>query len=175
MNQDPHKSNNVLVIIAIIGVLGTIIGATITVIGNYNVERLRQETELTRIALISIATQGGETQVSMASTISAPIVVPTTNNTSNQGASNSKWVAEHYILGYTEMDLAAKPILETCKEPNCYIRFIKSLDELPDDWYHLTGNAASATANLPDGCRTKQDLVNLQVIYMVANNYTPCP
>jgi hypothetical protein len=68
MTQEPHKSNIVLIIIAIIGVIGTVIGATITVIGNYNVEKLRQETELTRIALVSIATQGGATQASMAST-----------------------------------------------------------------------------------------------------------
>jgi len=76
MTQEPHKSNIVLIVIAIIGVIGTVIGATITVIGNYNIEKLRQETELTRIALVTIATQGGATQVSMASTISAPTDTP---------------------------------------------------------------------------------------------------
>ena len=76
MTQEPHKSNIVLIIIAIIGVVGTIIGATITVIGNYNVEKLRQETELTRIALVSIATQGGATQMVLQSTVNAPIQPP---------------------------------------------------------------------------------------------------
>lgn len=76
MPQEAQKSNTVLIIIAILGVFGTIIGATINVIGNYNVEKLRQETELTRIALISIVTQGGATQVSMASTLSAPTNTP---------------------------------------------------------------------------------------------------
>lgn len=72
MTQEPHKSNIVLIVIAIIGVLGTAIGAIITVIGNYNVEKFRAESELTRIALVSMVTQGVGTQVSMASTISAP-------------------------------------------------------------------------------------------------------
>jgi len=80
MTQEPHKSNIALIIIAIIGVIGTVIGATITVIGNYNVEKLRQETELTRIALVLIATQGGATQASMASTISAPTSTPYPTN-----------------------------------------------------------------------------------------------
>ena len=72
MNQEPQKSNTVLIVIAIIGVVGTIIATTIGVIGNYNIEKLRRDTELTRIALVSMATQGGATQASMASTISAP-------------------------------------------------------------------------------------------------------
>jgi len=53
MTQEPHKNNSTLIGIAIIGVIGTVIGAIITVMGNYNVEKLRQETELTRIALAS--------------------------------------------------------------------------------------------------------------------------
>lgn len=72
MTQEPPKSNAVLIVIAIIGVLGTIIASIISVIGSYNVEKLRQETELTRIALVSIATQGGATQISMENTLSAP-------------------------------------------------------------------------------------------------------
>jgi hypothetical protein len=51
MSQESPKNNTTLIVIAIIGVLGTIIGAIITVIGNYNVEKLHQETELTRVAL----------------------------------------------------------------------------------------------------------------------------
>lgn len=93
----------------------------------------------------------------------------------SQGISNSSLIAEHYILGYTENDLAARQILAICKEPSCRVIFIKSLDELPNDWYHLTGNVASTKENLPDGCRTKQELINSQVTYMQANNYTPCP
>jgi hypothetical protein len=76
MTQEPHKSNIVLILIAVIGVIGTIIGATITVIGNYNVEKLHQETELTRIALISIATQGGATQMVLQNTANAPTEPP---------------------------------------------------------------------------------------------------
>jgi hypothetical protein len=76
MTQESHKSNIVLIIIAIIGVMGTIIGATITVNGNYNVEKLRQETELTRIALVAIATQGGATQMVLLNTVNAPTQQP---------------------------------------------------------------------------------------------------
>lgn len=72
MTQETQKNNTVLILIAIIGVVGTIVATTIGVIGNYNIEKFRQESELTRVALVSIVTQGGATQVSMASTISAP-------------------------------------------------------------------------------------------------------
>jgi len=53
MAQEPQKSNYVLIVIAIIGLVGTIVAATIGAIGNYNTEKLRQEAELTRIALVS--------------------------------------------------------------------------------------------------------------------------
>jgi hypothetical protein len=76
MTQEPPKSNIVLIIIAVIGVIGTIIGATITVIGNYNVEKMRQELELTRIALVATATQDVATQESMVITTSIPINTP---------------------------------------------------------------------------------------------------
>lgn len=105
----------------------------------------------------------------------APSIIPSSTVVQETNSSSSDLRAEHYILGYTEKDLAAKQILAVCKEPSCYVIFIQSLDELPNDWYHITGNVASATENLPDGCRTKQDLINLKVIYMQANNYTPCP
>lgn len=62
MPQETNKSNIVLIIVAIIGVCGTVIAATITVIGSYNVEKVRQETELTRIALISNETPSQGTQ-----------------------------------------------------------------------------------------------------------------
>jgi hypothetical protein len=76
MTQDSHKNNVVLIIIAIIGVIGTIVGATITVIGNYNAEKMRQEFALTQIALVSSGIQGGETQEALTSATSTP----TTNN-----------------------------------------------------------------------------------------------
>jgi hypothetical protein len=53
MAQESQKNNSVLIIIAIFGVVGTVIAATITVTGNYTVEKMRQEAELTRIALVS--------------------------------------------------------------------------------------------------------------------------
>lgn len=76
MSQESSKSNSVLVIIAIIGVLGTIIGGIINIYGNMNVEKFRQEAELTKIALVSIATQGGATQMVLQNTVDAPTPLP---------------------------------------------------------------------------------------------------
>jgi hypothetical protein len=76
MTQEPHKNNIVLILIAIIGVVGTVIAATITVIGNYNVEKMRQETELTRIALLSFATPVGATQAVLQNTLIASTELP---------------------------------------------------------------------------------------------------
>jgi hypothetical protein len=76
MTQESQKNNAVLIFIAIIGVVGTIVASTIGVIGSYNIEKLRQESALTQIGLVAIVTQGGATQASMASTISAPTITP---------------------------------------------------------------------------------------------------
>ena len=76
MSQESQKSNTVLIIVAVIGVVGTIVASAIGAIGNYNTEKFRQEAELTQIALISIATQGGATQMVMQSTIDAPTQTP---------------------------------------------------------------------------------------------------
>jgi hypothetical protein len=69
MTQESPKSNIVLIIIAIIGVVGTITASVIGGISNYNIERLRQQSELTKIAIISASTQSSATQSAMASTI----------------------------------------------------------------------------------------------------------
>jgi hypothetical protein len=53
MIREPQKNSCVLIIVAIVGVIGTIIAATITMMGNYYVEKMRQDAELTRIALVS--------------------------------------------------------------------------------------------------------------------------
>jgi hypothetical protein len=74
MTQEPQKNNTVLIVIAIITVLGTIIGTIITVTGNYNVEKLRQETELTRIALITNSTQTAEARNNYASPTATTII-----------------------------------------------------------------------------------------------------
>lgn len=85
MTQEPPKSNSVLIVIAIIGVLGTIIAAVITVVGNYNVERLRQETELTRVALVSIQTQAITPQVdTIQNTDSNPTISPSSTHPHTQ-------------------------------------------------------------------------------------------
>jgi hypothetical protein len=116
MNPEPQKSNTVLIVIAIIGVIGTVIGTIITVMGNYNVEKLRQETELTRIALVSIATQSGATQTVLQSTINAPTELPVPSTTPSQNridAISGTWVGKAKN-GNFEFD-AKFVIEESCK------------------------------------------------------------
>ena len=72
MSQEPQKRNTVLIVVAIIGLIGTVVGVIITVRGNYNVEKLRQETELTIVALGFTATQGEETQMVIQSPVYDP-------------------------------------------------------------------------------------------------------
>src|SRR5690349_16633775 len=67
MSPTSQKNNTVPILIAIIGVVGTIAASIIAAVSNYNVEKLRQETELTRVALPSIPSQSGENQTSITS------------------------------------------------------------------------------------------------------------
>ena len=57
MAQEPQKNNSVLITVAIITVIGSIIATLISVKGNYDIEKMRQETELTKIALVDQSTQ----------------------------------------------------------------------------------------------------------------------
>ncbi len=77
MTQESQKNNTVLIVIAIIGVVGTIVASAIGAIGNYSAEKLRQETELTRIALGSVTTQSGTTQISTATQAPTSVILPT--------------------------------------------------------------------------------------------------
>jgi hypothetical protein len=76
MSKESSKGNSALIIIAIIGGLSTICAASIGAMTTYNVEKLRQESELTRIALVSTATQAGVTQAAMADILSMPTNTP---------------------------------------------------------------------------------------------------
>jgi hypothetical protein len=75
MAQKSQRKNTVL-IVAIIGLVGGIIPAIITGIVNYNIEKLRQETEFTKTALESITMPGIVTKASLVNTISAPTETP---------------------------------------------------------------------------------------------------
>lgn len=172
------KNSSTGIIVAIITVIGAIIAATITVSGNYNVEKMRQDVELTKIALSMQSTQmvlqitAIVPTEAIAPTITtiAPAVVPQATATSQVAISDTS--AKLYVLGYAPTDLAVVQASSNCT--NCEIIFLSSPSELPDEWNHHSFNLASPTANLPDGCRTKQELINLGVTLMVANNYTPC-
>jgi hypothetical protein len=65
MSPESQKNNTAIILIAIIGVFGTIAAALITAVSNYNVEKLRQETELTRAALAPLPPQSEENQTSI--------------------------------------------------------------------------------------------------------------
>lgn len=53
MPRNSQKDNSVLILIAIIGLVSTAIGAIITVGGNIAVEKTRQEAEFTKVALLA--------------------------------------------------------------------------------------------------------------------------
>ncbi len=76
MNKNVAKGNSSLIIIAIIGALSTILVASIGAMTTYNAEKMRQESELTQIALVSTATQAGITQAALLKTVNAPTELP---------------------------------------------------------------------------------------------------
>ena len=76
MTKETSKSTTVLIIVAVIGVIGTIAGSIVKVIGDNNIEKLRQSFALTQMALVSMATQGGATQMVLENTANAPTPLP---------------------------------------------------------------------------------------------------
>jgi hypothetical protein len=169
--MDDKKSNSTIqIIVAIIGATAVCI-ASIIGIFQPMVSRWVDNNFPTNTPLVVVP----ETPFPVFTTMPSAIDTPVPTLEILETAINDDLIGKHYIFGYTENDLAAKQILAVCKEPNCRVIFIKSLNELPDDWYHLAGNIGSATANLNDGCYSKQDLINLQVTHMQANDYTSCP
>lgn len=82
-------------------------------------------------------------------------------------------VGRVYILGYTSENIEYQTMMKECN--NCPAVYITSLNELPDDWYHYSFHVGSPTDHFPDGCRTKQDLINLGVTRVMMTNWTSCP
>jgi hypothetical protein len=82
MPQESQKSHIVLILVAIIGIIGTIAASVIVADSNRKIEEERQSFELTKIALISIVTQNVTPQVSIPNTISTPTSLPILNTMS---------------------------------------------------------------------------------------------
>lgn len=76
MSKESTKGNSAVIIVAIVGALSTICAASIGAITTYNVEKMRQEAELTQIVLVSKATQSEATQIILQSTADAPTPLP---------------------------------------------------------------------------------------------------
>lgn len=74
MTQEPQKNNSILIIVAVIGLVGTITATIIGVIGNYNIEKLRQEAELTKIAFSSSTSM--QTENTQIPTTTSPLLSP---------------------------------------------------------------------------------------------------
>jgi len=78
-----------------------------------------------------------------------------------------------YVYGYKSNDRA---VIETLKEcASCQVLYLNTINELPDNWRERVFHSATATANLPDACRTKQELIQMNYTHFIANNYTSCP
>lgn len=88
MTQEPKKDNTIVIIVAIISVVGSIIAAIIGSVTTYNVEKLRQEAELTRIALISLP---------QTNTISAPFELIGVWKSDNVHAPDNSWNISYSI------------------------------------------------------------------------------
>ena len=76
MTKETSKSTTVLIVVAVIGVIGTIAGSIVKVVGDNNIEKLRQSFALTQMALEFIATQGEATQMVLETTANAPTPLP---------------------------------------------------------------------------------------------------
>jgi hypothetical protein len=76
MSKKKPENNSPVVIVAVIGALSTIFAAVIGSVANYNTEKLRQESELTRIALLSMPTTEISTQLPTATTFPLPTLPP---------------------------------------------------------------------------------------------------
>ena len=79
MAQEPQKGNSIGIIIAVITAIGVVTAALIAANGNNNVEKMRQQAELTQIALISQLTQAasqGAVNVPTVSVTSTTIASP---------------------------------------------------------------------------------------------------
>jgi len=156
------------IIVALIACFGTIASAIIARIP------IASSTPSTNTPLVVYITTTSEAQVAIPSQASPQMATQTNIPTIIQTATSSEDLSSKlYVLGYTENDLAVRQASENCKD--CKVIYLTSLNELPDNWTHHAFNLASPSANLADGCRSKQELINLGVTLMVANNYTPCP
>jgi len=174
MKESDQKSNSKLaliivpIVVALIACFGTIASAIISKIP------ITPSNPSTNTPLVAYITTTPEAQVAASSQTSTQMATQTNIPTIIQTATSSQDLSSKlYILGYTVNDLAVRQASENCKD--CQVIYLTSLNELPDNWTHHAFNLAAQTANLADGCHSKQELINLGVTLMLANNYTPCP
>jgi len=109
MTQEPQKNNSTGIIIAVIGFVGVVIAAVITVTGNSNVEKMRQEAALTQIALVSQLTQAASQGVvnapteSIASTFTPYPTIASAVNTIIPSSNDKRDIAAQ-TLSYSNLD-----------------------------------------------------------------------
>lgn len=79
MSPEAQKSNTVAIVVALLGVIGTIVASIIGASATIKTEKLRQESALTQIALVSIGVQDRTAQATTTSAISTsiPTNIPT--------------------------------------------------------------------------------------------------
>jgi len=167
MAQEPQKNNSVLIIVAIIGVIGGVIAATITVMGNYNVEKMRQEAELAQIALASQLTQAasqGAVNIPTESIAPHSTVAPVSNT--SIPTSNDKRDIAAQTLGYANLDgfmvafgipAEVKPRIFVC--PNEETWCLGVYEEPGQADFHfknitnctIDGKQANGTSTIPSG------------------------
>ena len=158
---------------AVVLCLGTILGA---IMNGPIAERLLNDFEPTKMntPMILVVTATVIPKTDTNNRPGDPVeTVPYVSTQSPLPIPGNTLVGTYYFLGYDQNDLAYKATVADCSD--CNVVFLTNAYDLPDDWRQYTANVASASANLSDGCRTKEELINLSVLYMTANNWTPCP
>lgn len=121
MSQESPKSN-VLIVVAVLGAISTIVASAIGAISNYNTEKLRQDSEMTKIAVIAVATQGGLTQQAMVKTVNAPAIEP------------PEFTSSPTDLDAMETPPARTPMLTPSSELASNIIFVEKFDDNNNGW-----------------------------------------
>ena len=129
MTQEPKKDNTVLIVVAIIGVVGTIIAATIGAVTTYNVEKIRQETELTRIAMVSngVTQPSLTTQPTAITEIKVDITETSMDYAPTYTATPSKIVVSHTVYNVSALERWQNTGIQAIKGDEISVQYLLGL------------------------------------------------
>lgn len=121
-------------------------------------------------------TAGALPTLTRAATVATPTAIPSTLPPSTAvpaSFSAADLKGKMLVLGYPSDSITYQESLKACGQ--CEVMVLDSLQKLPDETVFFTYHVASAALNFPDACRTRSQLMVLQITKMVANDWTECP